>query len=81
MAQLSPAEIQYELEHIRQDRAPNIIASYAICLSLACIAVVLRFVARRISRASLQADDFTVAIALVRIKSLLFDMFKKPDQY
>ncbi|KAF6240945.1 hypothetical protein HO173_000738 [Letharia columbiana] len=65
MAQLSPTEIQYELEHIHQDRAPDIIASYAICLSLACIAVVLRFVARRTSRASLQADDLTVFIALL----------------
>ena len=81
MAQLSPAEIQFELEHIRQDRAPSIIASYAVCLSLACIAVVLRFVARGISRASLQADDFTVAISLVRIGSFLFDVFETFNQY
>ena len=66
MAELSPTEIQYELEHIGQDRAPNIIVTYATCLSLACIAVVLRFVARRTSRAPFQADDLTIFIALVR---------------
>ena len=68
MAQLSPTEIQYELEHIHQDQVPNIIASYATCLSLAYIAVVLRFVARRTSRASLRADDLTIFIALVRVE-------------
>ncbi|KAL9135858.1 MAG: hypothetical protein Q9175_002947 [Cornicularia normoerica] len=70
MAQLSPTEIQYEYEDIYQDRAPNIIATYVTCLSLACVAVVLRFVARRTSRASLQADDFAISMALVRIRFL-----------
>ena len=66
MAQLSATEVQYEREHIRQDQVPRIVASYATCLSLAYIAVVLRFIARRISRAPLQADDLTISIALVR---------------
>ena len=73
MAQLSPTEIQYELEHIHQDRAPSIIASYAICLSLACIAVVLRLVARRTSRSELKADDITMLSALVRFMLRLID--------
>ena len=76
MAQLSPAEIQYEVEHIHQNRAPDIIASYVTCLSLACIAVVLRFVARRISRASLQADDMTILAALVRLEIRLFNIIE-----
>ena len=66
MAQLSATEVQYERENIRQDQLPRIVASYATCLSLAYIAVVLRFIARRISRAPLQADDLTIFIALVR---------------
>lgn len=65
MARLSPTKIYYELEHVRQDRAPNIIASYVICLTLACIAVVLRFVARRTTGALLKADDLTIVIALL----------------
>ena len=67
MMQLSASEVQYELKHIRQDQVPRIIASYATCLSLAYIAVALRLAARRLSRASLQADDLTVFIALVRM--------------
>lgn len=30
-AQLSPTEVRYQFEHIRQDRAPNLMASYATC--------------------------------------------------
>lgn len=67
MAQLSPTEIQYELDHIDQDLAPSIIAAYVTCLSLAYFAVLLRFVARRTSRSRLQADDLTISIALVRV--------------
>ena len=81
MAQLSPAEIQYEVEHIRQNRAPDIIASYVTCLSLACIAVVLRLVARRISRASLQVDDMTIVAALVRIGLRMFNIIEMSDKY
>ena len=81
MAQLSPFEIQYEFEHIRHDRVPNIIASYAIYLSLACIAVMLRFVARRSSRASLKADDLTIVIALVRKMLRFFGFFETSNNY
>lgn len=81
MAQLTPAEIQYEFEHIGQNRAPNIIAAYATCLSLAFIAVVLRLIARKTSRASLQADDLTIFLALVRIRLRLFDVSEKSNTY
>ena len=81
MAQLTPTEVQYELEHIDQDRAPNIIAAYATCLSLACIAVVLRFIARKTSRSSLQADDLAIFLALVRIRLRLFDVHEISNKY
>lgn len=65
MATIPPNEIQYELENTHDNRAPNIIVSYTVCLSLAFIAVALRFVARRVSKASLRADDWWIVISLV----------------
>lgn len=51
-------------EHINDNRQPYIIAASAICLSAAYIAVTLRFLARRLARNSLEADDYTVLLAL-----------------
>lgn len=65
MAEPSLGEIHYELEHIQDDRGPNIIWSYSICLCLAFLAVALRFIARRASKSSLQADDFWIFVSLV----------------
>ncbi|MCJ1450945.1 hypothetical protein MMC28_001279 [Mycoblastus sanguinarius] len=60
-----PSEIQQELEHIHDNRAPDIVVSYAICASMAYIAVIMRLIARRISKAPLQADDHMILVALV----------------
>ena len=62
---LPPAEIKYELAHIRDDRASNIVVSSVICISLATIAVMLRLLARRLSKAKILADDYMMIFALV----------------
>ena len=62
---LSPAEIKYEVAHIHDDRASNIVISSVICISLATIAVILRFLARRLSKAKILADDYMMVFALV----------------
>ena len=62
---LSPAEIKYELAYIRDDRASNIVVSCVICISLATIAVTLRLLARRLSKAKILADDYMMIFALV----------------
>lgn len=51
-------------EHINDNRQPYIIAASAICLSAAYIAVTLRFIARRLARNSVEADDYIVLLAL-----------------
>lgn len=51
-------------EHINDNRQPYIIAASAICLFAAYIAVTLRFIARRLARNSVEADDYTVLLAL-----------------
>ena len=61
---LPASAIQYQEEHINETKKPNLIAASAICLSAAYVAVALRFVARRIARNALGADDYTIVVAL-----------------
>ena len=61
----SPAEIQYELAHIHDNRAPSIVASSVICIALATIAVILRLLARRLGKVKILADDYMMVFTLV----------------
>ena len=63
---LAPGEILLEETEMRQNRVPEIIAASTICIALACIAVTLRFTARRISKVAIKADDYMMVFALVR---------------
>ncbi len=65
MAAPSPAEIQHQKEHIHENRSPDIIASHKICFVLACIAVILRFISRRVGKNPIKADDWLIVAALV----------------
>ncbi len=69
---LSPAEIKYELAHIHESRAPNIVISSTICISLAITAVILRLLARRLSKVKILADDYMILFALVSRHRALF---------
>ena len=60
----SPAEIEYQLAHIHENRSANLIISHALCLPLAVTAVILRFISRRSIKARLQADDWLIIAAL-----------------
>lgn len=62
---LSPTEIKYELSHIHDTRAPNIIVSAAICIFLAMTAVLLRLLARHLSKSKILSDDYMMIFALV----------------
>ena len=67
---MSPSEIQSQLAHIHENQSRHIITSGTICLSVAIVAVVLRLISRRLSRArSMLMDDYLVVGALV---SLIF---------
>ena len=67
MALPTPEEIQYQEEHIHDDRSGNVVTSHAICMAIATTAVLLRLIARRMCKASIQADDWMIIFALVRI--------------
>ena len=59
------ASIEYQVQHIHDDRTKAIIVSHAIVLPLAIVAVGLRFISRRLCKAQVQADDYTIIVALV----------------
>jgi len=62
---LSPESIRYQEAHITDNSQPNLIISTAICLTAAYIAVILRFVSRRIGGVIFGKDDVAIIIALV----------------
>ena len=43
----------------------DIVVSHIICITLAGLAVVLRFISRRVCRAAILADDYLIIAALI----------------
>ena len=64
---LPPAEAQYQLDQISDSRVNAIVSSQIACLAIATIAVILRFVSRRMVKVGLEADDWMIVAALVRL--------------
>ncbi|KAJ6086231.1 hypothetical protein N7486_010512 [Penicillium sp. IBT 16267x] len=64
MSSIPPAKLKYMEEHPNENRAPEILASGAVCLVAAVIVVAMRFISRRMTRASLGLDDLLTFIAL-----------------
>ena len=61
----SPAKILYEQQHITDDRSARLIAANVVCVSLAFIAVCMRFTSRRIAKIKYKADDWLSISGLV----------------
>lgn len=76
---LSSTEIEYELAHIHDNRAPNVVISAAICISLAITAVLLRLLARRLSKVRILADDYMILFALVSRQSFVQEQHEPRD--
>ena len=57
--------VQYQEDHIHDNKKPDIIVASAICLSAAYVSVVFRFLARRLSKACIGPDDWVIVLALV----------------
>ena len=75
----TPAEIKEQEMHITDDMAPNIIAASAVCFAIACVAVALRFRARRLAMIKYEADDWLIVVGLVRRALLSFALRFGPD--
>ena len=67
MSALSPADVQYQIQHISDDKSKQLIATGVVSSCVASVAIVLRIVARRVNRfeTSLQADDYMIIIGFV----------------
>lgn len=65
MERPSPEEIEYQIEHYDESYVDEIHISMSICLALATVAVILRVLARRMSKASIGKDDHMIFVALV----------------
>lgn len=63
--QLSSEQILDELNHLNEDRGPDLLCAIIIMSVLAYIAVALRLFSRRIGKAPIQADDVWVIMSLV----------------
>jgi len=62
----TPSELRYEQSHINESAVPGLVASNIIGLSVAYVAVGLRFLCRRIGHIKLDWDDWMVSAGLVR---------------
>ena len=80
MAAPSPAEIQYQLEHVHEDRSSDIVISHIVCMTLATVAVILRFTSRRLCKAAILADDYMILVALVRVISSIQKLSELPSE-
>ena len=66
MSTITPsAASDYQRLHIHDSRIPEIVVSLALCLSAAYVAVVLRFISRRIAKIAWKADDWWLVVGLV----------------
>ena len=55
----------YQEAHTEDTRVKRLVGSAIVCLVIAYISVLLRFLARRIGRSTLQADDWWMLASLV----------------
>ena len=64
MADLTPQQIQYQMEHLHESRRPHVISSAIILIVLTTTAVALRFAVRKSRKIPLWWDDWLCFIAL-----------------
>ena len=62
---LPPADVQYQLAHVHESRAKEVVVSQLVCLAIAVVAVALRFLSRCISKTPLKSDDWMIVAAMV----------------
>ena len=58
-------QAQYQLAHINDSKKVAVLTTYIISTSISLLAVILRFVSRRIGHTKYGADDWIMLAALV----------------
>ena len=62
----SPAEVKWQEEHINDSKVLDVIAVNVVCFSIASIAILLRFQARRMAKVKYELDDWLIIVGWVR---------------
>lgn len=70
---LTPDQVDYELAHRDETRAPTIMAAVGIFTALATLSVFLRIWVRSRNKQGFKADDHTIFVACVGIYRAGFD--------
>ena len=68
MDSLSPTEFAFEQSHINESNGPRTIGVVCMFIVLCSAALAGRFYARRIRKASIEADDYLAVAATVRCR-------------
>ncbi|MCJ1268762.1 hypothetical protein MMC22_008650 [Lobaria immixta] len=71
---LSPEWLEYQLQHLNDDRAPEILGVGISFFTVATVAVCLRLLARKISKVRCGHDDYFIVIALFLSLGLLIEL-------
>lgn len=66
MAAPSPAEAKYQLAHASEDTGGQELAAVVAVTILANVAVIARFISRKLVKVPLKWDDWAIVVALVR---------------
>ncbi|KAL9037606.1 MAG: hypothetical protein Q9214_005629 [Letrouitia sp. 1 TL-2023] len=61
----SPADLQYQLTHVNDNKQPEMIATFTICGTLAAVSVGSRFLSRRLNKSGIEADDYAVLVGMI----------------
>ncbi len=69
MSSFSPAELKYMENHIGDHRSGQIYAASAVCVFVSYFAVVLRLIARGLTKARYGIDDLFILTALVSLNA------------
>ena len=66
---LPPEEAKYQLAHIKDSKRVATWTAFIFSVSISLLAVIMRFVSRRIARTKYGADDWMMLVALVLMLS------------
>ena len=65
MVHLTEKEIANQIAHSHNDRSNDIIVSQALCITIALLAVAMRFMSRLMGGVRLGADDYMIVAGFV----------------
>lgn len=65
MPGITPSEIIYQQQHIRDDRSSDVVGASITMAVLAAAAVTLRFLSRKQTKVAISHDDYFMLSALV----------------